>query len=331
MVALLGQIRAKSQDLQLSNIVTRLQSASRQIDKNMELQIGRIAEWVKRTEEASPGFWSKLMSWTGRVAAVIGAVAGVVLTACAAVASGGAAAPMLIFSVTALVGAVVALADQVSQSCGGPRVNIGQALSGLSTHILELCGVDPHEARTLGRELAGGMALAFPVLLLLDPSLLGKAMGGVARLAGAGPSAIQYVEMGVGLIASVALGAVMVAVTFGMGAGAAAANVGASIHGISQIISTSSSISQAGAAFAEGATTIRGASVQKLGDDAMAARRELQGDAAALQHGMRMDRDTAAKIYQQVASGTKNLSRLISQMADNQMLILGNLSGPRSA
>jgi hypothetical protein len=238
---------------------------------------------------------------------------------------------MLVFSLTALVGAVVALGDQVSHSCGGPRISIGRALSGLSSHILELCGVDSREAKTLGRELAGGIALAFPVLLLLEPGLLGNAMGGVARLAGASPATIQYIEMGVGLVASLALGAVMVGITFGIGAGAAAANVAASIHGISQLISTSSAISQAGAAFAEGAATLRGACVQKQADDAMAARRDLQADAATLQHGMRIDRDTAAKIFQQVAAGTKGLSRLIGQMADNQMLILGNLSGPKSA
>jgi hypothetical protein len=71
--------------------------------------------------------------------------------------------------------------------------------------------------------------------------------------------------------------------------------------------------------------------VQRQADDAIATRKSLQGTMMVLQHEMRIERDVAAKVYQQVAASVKQVSRLISNAADNHKQVLGNLSGQRTA
>jgi len=320
MVALLRTMQTKSQDAQLASAKEGLETARIKAEKNTENQLSKIKEWISKCKEAdSKGFFAKLFGWVGKIAAALAAVASVVVAAAATAATGGAAAPLLALAVVGMVGATIMLADQVSQEFGGPQISIGNLLQTVVGKFLEACGVDAEMAERIGKVMSGAMAMMVPVMLLIEPQLMGTMAEGVAKLAGASDDVAGKISMGFGIAAAVTVGIAMAVMSCGAGAGAAISRVGGAVVGAgSQILQGATSIAQGGVGIAVAAD-------RRDAENAIAGKKELEADMVKLQQQMEADREELKKIIQQIEEGMQAVSKMISGAADSMAQITSNI------
>ena len=325
MVALLRTMQTKSQDAQLAATKESLETARIKAEKNTENQLNKIQEWIDKCNEAkNTGFFGKLFGWIGKIAAVLASIAAVAIAAVATAATAGAAAPLLALAVVGMVGATIMLADQISQECGGPQISIGNLVQTVVGKVLEACGVDGELAERIGKVMSGVMALAMPVMLLIEPQLLGTMAEGVAQLAGASDEVAGYIGMGFGIAAGVTVGIAMAVVSCGAGAGTAVSRITSSLVGAgSQIVQGATSIAQGGVGIAV-------AHHERAAQGAIADKKELEADMVKLQQQMEADREELKKIIQQIEEGMQAVSKMISGAADSMAQITSNI-GRRAA
>ncbi|SAI69987.1 outer protein B [Bordetella ansorpii] len=325
MVDLLRSLKGKSQDAQLAAAQKGLESARVKAEKNTEAQLDKIKDWIEKCKEAEgKGLLGKIFGWIGKIFAAIAAIAAVAIAAVATAATGGAAAPLLAMAVIGAVGATISLADQISQECGGPEISIGNLVQTMVGKFLEACGVPPETAERIGRVMGGVLAIAMPVMLLVEPQLLGGMAQNIALLAGADEQTAGYIGMAVGIAAAITAGIAMAVVSGGAGAGTAATKIASSLVGAgAQIVQGATSVATGGLKISE-------AIDKRDAENIIADKKELEAAMVKLQKQMEEGREELKKVIQQIEEGLQAVTKMIAGAADSMAQVTSNI-GKRAA
>lgn len=325
MVDLLRSLRGKSQDAQLKAAASGVESARISAEKNNENQLDKIKEWIEKCKEAdSKGLLGKIFGWIGKIFAVLAALAAVAVAAVATVATGGAAAPFLAMAVIGAIGATISLADQISQEFGGPEISIGNLIQTMVGKFLEACGVPPETAERIGRVMGGVLAIAMPVMLLVEPQLLGGMAQNIALLAGADEQTAGYIGMAVGIAAAITAGIAMAVISGGSNVGTSATKIANALVGATaQIVQGATSVTTGGIGIA---TAID----KRDAENAIAEKKELEAAMVKLQKQMEEGREEMKKVIQQIEEGLQMVTRMLAGAADSMSQVTSNI-GKRAA
>lgn len=310
---LLRALRSRAVDGQLATARENLQDAQVKAKQNTQAQLDKLDAWFRKAEEADgKGRLSKVFGWIGKVLAVVASALAVGFAAVASAATGAAAAPMLVLSGMALVSAVTSLADQVSREAGGPPISLGGFLSGLVGRLLAALGVADDIAKIV-------VGLAVPVVLLIEPQMLGEMAQGVARLAGADDATAGYVAMALSIVAAIAAAAINAAGT--AGAGSASAISGA----CNRAAAVATQVLQGGTGVAQGGVAVSMAVDRKQADLLVADKADLAASLTKLRAAMEREADDIKKILAQFDEAYQMIARMISDMASTHSQVSANL------
>ncbi|WP_276807906.1 type III secretion system translocon subunit SctE [Castellaniella defragrans] len=336
MVDLLRSLRSKTQDEQLRTSQEGLESARIKAEKNTESQLEKIKEWVDKCKEAeSKGSLGKIFGWIGKVFAVVASIVAVVAAAAATVATGGAAAPLLALAVVGAVSATITLASAISQECGGPEISFNSLVQNTVGRLLtEACGVDPKEAENICKIVGGALVIACPVMLAIEPSLLGNMAQGIAMMAGSDEKTAGYIGMALTIAASIGVGIAMAVLTGGSSVASTATQVStkvmlATLKTFNTVMAGTSAIVSGGTQIAQGGLNISKAQSEEQAQQAISDKKELEAIMIKLQKQMEEGREEMKKIIQQIEESTQAVSKMIAGTTDSMNQIAMNM-GSRS-
>ncbi|MBJ7263416.1 MAG: type III secretion system translocon subunit SctE, partial [Burkholderiaceae bacterium] len=227
---LLRSMRSKSQDGQLRAAKEGIEAAKLKAEANNNAQLEKVKEWVDKCKEAeSKGLLGKIFGWVGKIFAALAAAVLVVVAAVATVATGGAAAPLLAIAVIGAVSATMSLASAISQEAGGPAISIDSLIQHtVGKFLTDVCGVDPKVAENISRIVGGVVGIA-SLAVVIEPSLVGNMVQGIAILSGADEQTAGYIGMAVTIAATIAVGIAMAVATCGTSAAGTAVDVSAKV------------------------------------------------------------------------------------------------------
>ncbi|MGA0583174.1 type III secretion system translocon subunit SctE [Castellaniella ginsengisoli] len=336
MVDLLRSLRSKTQDEQLSTAQKGLESARIKAEKNTEHQLEKIQEWIDKCKEAeSKGALGKIFGWIGKIFAFVAAIATVIAAAAATVATGGTAAPLLALAIVGAISATMTLASAISQECGGPEISINSLIQHtVGKFLTDVCGMDPKQAENICKIVGGVLGMACPIMLAIEPSLLGNMAQSIALMAGADEKTAGYIGMALTIAAAIGIGIAMAVMTGGSSVASTAAQVGnkvllSSIKVFNTVMSTANTVVSGGTQIAQGGLNISKAQSQEKADKAIADKKELEAMMLKLQKQMEEGREEMKKIIQQIEESTQLVSKMIAGTTDNMNQIAMNM-GSRS-
>ena len=325
LIDLLQAMRSKSQDQQLATAKTGLDGSRLDAQRNNEAQQKKIQDWIKKCEKADKASLAqKIFGWIGKIFAVIAAAIAVVASVAASPFTGGASLALTALAVVGLVGATMSLADQISKEAGGPEISLSNMMTKLVGGLLKACGVPEEKAEQIGKALAGVLAVAAPVALLVEPKLLGTVASGIAALSGADPDLVSKIEMGVTIAASVTVGIGMAVAGFQFSKLAGeAVNITAKLT--TAIMGAVAQTTQGVTAIGQGAAGIAKGVLTADGDKAMADKKALEALMLKINQQMDEQRDDLRKIIQQMEESMQVVSQIMQGTADSMKQITGNI------
>lgn len=325
LIELLQAIRSKSQDQQLATAKLGLDKARMDAKQNNEAQQKKIQDWIKKCEDAQKASLAqKIFGWIGKIFAVIAAAVAVVASVAASPFTGGASLALTALAVVGLVAATMSLADQISQEAGGPEISLSNMMTKMMGSLLEACGVPKEKAEQIGKALAGVLAVAAPVALLVEPKLLGTMASGIAALSGADADQISKIEMGVTIAATLTVGIGMAVAGFQFSKLAGdAMNVTAKLT--TAIMGAVAQTTQGVTAIGQGAAGIAKGKLDADGEKAMADKKALEALMLKINQQMEDQRDELRKIIQQLEEGVQAVTQMIQGTADSMTQITGNI------
>ena len=325
LIDLLQAMRSKSQDQQLATAKTGLDGSRLDAQRNNEAQQKKIQDWIKKCEKADKASLAqKIFGWIGKIFAVIAAAIVVVASVAASPFTGGASLALTALAVVGLVGATMSLADQISKEAGGPEISLSNMMTKLVGGLLKACGVPEEKAEQIGKALAGVLAVAAPVALLVEPKLLGTVASGIAALSGADPDLVSKIEMGVTIAASVTVGIGMAVAGFQFSKLAGeAVNITAKLT--TAIMGAVAQTTQGVTAIGQGAAGIAKGGLTADGDKAMADKKALEALMLKINQQMDEQRDDLRKIIQQMEESMQVVSQIMQGTADSMKQITGNI------
>ncbi|MBW7899919.1 MAG: type III secretion system translocon subunit SctE [Rhodocyclaceae bacterium] len=327
MAAALLVLQGKTQDAQLRTAREGLESSRLKMQDQNERALAKINDWIKSCESA--GAKDKaggVMGWVAKIAGFVGALMATVVAGVAAVATGGAAAPLLALSIMGLIGATMGLASHISQECGGPPLELSSLMTKFATVCLTAVGVPADKVDAAARTLAGALGVISGAALI-DPALLGELAGGITQL-GAGDAMTNAVLTGVfTAVATIAVSVLMVVAT----GGAAATEA---VNGIAKTVATAAKIGQAVAGITAGATSVArgGVQIAKAHDErdaalAQADKKQIDGVIVKLQQQMEDEREQIKKVIDEIMEGVNIVSQMINAAGDSRSQVTANLTG----
>lgn len=320
MLSAIVMLGAKMQQERLETLKDNVLVNKSKVDKNLEsTQLKSQALRAKLAEADKSERLGKIFGWVGKVMAVVVSVAIVAVTAVAAIASGGAAIPLLALSVMALIGATMSLADQVSKELGGPEISLSNLVGSGSVKLLEAFGVDHDEAQKIGKVLVGVAAIALPVLLLIEPQMVGTMATGICELAGASPETAAIVGAVVGMVAAFTVGIVVVLGSGGVGAVPSAMAI------TNGIVRSGGQLVQGGTMVATGTMNISTALTTAEAGEIEAATVELKASKLVTQKCMEQDQDTMRNILEQIQNSMQTASQIIRDLYASLSQISSNI------
>lgn len=332
MVDLLRSLRGKTQDEQLKAAKEGLESARIKSEKNTEKQLEKIKEWVDKCKEAqSKGLLGKIFGWIGKIFAFVASIVAVVAAAAATVATGGAAAPLLALAVVGAISATMTLASAVSQECGGPEISINSLIQHtVGKFLTDVCGVDPKQAENICKIIGGALAIACPVMLAIEPSLLGNMAQSIALMAGADEKTAGYIGMALTIAAAIGVGIAMAVMTGGSSVATTATQVSnkvilGALKTFNTVVTGTSAAVSGGTQIAQGGLNISKAKSEEEAQQAIAGKKELEAMMIKLQKQMEEGREEMKKIIQQIEESTQLVSKMIAGTTDNMTQIAMNM------
>lgn len=332
MVDLLRSLRGKTQDEQLKTAKEGLESARIKAEKNTEKQLEKIKEWIDKCKEAqSKGALGKIFGWIGKIFAVVASLVAVIAAAAATVATGGAAAPLLALAVVGAVSATMSLASAISQECGGPEISIGSLIKNtVGKFLTDVCGVDPKVADNICKVVGGALSIACPVMLAIEPSLLGNMAQSIALMSGADEKTAGYIGMALTIVAAIGVGIAMAVATGGSSAAASVTDISAkvmmsTIKTLNTVIAGTSAAVSGSTQIAQGGLNISKAQSEEKAQQALAGKKELEAMMIKLQKQMEEGREEMKKIIQQIEESTQAVSKMIAGTTDNMNQIAMNM------
>lgn len=313
-----AQIRTSSEGIQTNKV--RLESRNNEALGKIQKANAEGASMLAKEKAAG------IFGWVVKVAALIGAVVGVAMAALAEAATGGAASPLLALAISGLVGACISMASQISQTAGGPALDLSVVVPKLFTIVLEACGVPEEQAQAAGKVIAGATALAMPLALVSDPQLLSGSMGGIAQLAGGSAEQVAIVSAVFTVMVAIAG---MVALT---GTGVSSARM---LSDLPKVVTSASQIAQTGMGVLTGAAgaTQGGLSAatsvqQRNVDQLQVDRKTIDADIIRLMAKMKDDQEELKKALEMIADSYTVVSQMIQAAAENRLHIASNLARP---
>jgi len=325
LIDLLQAMRSKSQDQQLATAKTGLDGSRLDAQRNNEAQQKKIQDWIKKCEQADKASLAqKIFGWIGKIFAVIAAAIAVVASVAASPFTGGASLALTALAVVGLVGATMSLADQISQEAGGPEISLSNMMTKMVGGLLKACGVPEEKAEQIGKALAGVLAIAAPVALLVEPKLLGTVASGIAALSGADPDLVSKIEMGVTIAATLTVGIGMAVAGFQFSKLAGdAVNVTAKLT--TAIMGAVAQTTQGVTAVGQGAAGIAKGVLDSDGEKAMADKKALEALMLKINQQMDEQRDELRKIIQQMEESVQVVSQIMQGTADSMQQITSNI------
>ncbi|CAM3833892.1 type III secretion system translocon subunit SctE [Bordetella tumulicola] len=309
MFSAIVRLSTKMQQERLETLKDNVLVNKSKMDKNLEnTQLNSQALRAKLVEADKSEKLGKIFGWVGKIMAVVVSVAIVAVTAVAAIASGGAAIPLLALSVMALIGATMSLADQASKELGGPEISLSNLVSSGSVQLLKTFGVEQDEAEKIGKVLVGVAAVALPVLLLIEPQMVGTMATGICELAGASPETAAIVGAVVGMVAAFTVGIVVVVGSGGVGAVPSAMAI------TNGIVRSGGQVVQGGTMMATGAMKISTAVTTAQASEIQAATLELKANKLVAQKCIEQDQDTMRNVLEQVQNSMQAASQIIRDL-----------------
>jgi hypothetical protein len=341
MTDLLRSIRSKSQDTQLKTSAQGIETARIKAEKNTQAQLEKIKEWIDKCKDAaSQGALSKIFGWIGKIFAAVASIIAVVAAAAATVATGGAAAPLLAIAVIGAVSATMSLASAISQEFGGPEISINSLIQHtVGKFLTDVCGVDPKQAEKICNIVGGVMAMAMPLMLAVEPSLLGNMVQSIALMAGADEKTAGYIGMAVTMATAIGVGIALAVMTGGSSLATTGAQtvtqisnkvMAETIKVVNTVMSSTSAIVAGGTQIASGGLTISKGVIEEDAQKNLADKKELAAQMLKLQTQMEEGREEMKKVIQQIEDSTQVVSKMISDTSDSMSQIAMNMVGSKS-
>ncbi|MBB6084956.1 type III secretion system translocon subunit SctE [Castellaniella defragrans] len=334
MVDLLRSLRSKTQDEQLKTAQRSLESARIKAEKNTENQLKKIDEWIGKAKQAqNKGLVGKIFGWIGKAFAFVAAIVTVAVAAAATVATAGGAAPMLAMAVVGAISATTTLASAISQECGGPEISFNSLIRHtVGRFLTDVCGVDAKKADSICKIVGGALALSSPLMLAIDPSLMGNMAQGIALLAGADEKTAGYIGMALTVVASIGVGIAMVAISGGTSMASTATQVGsnvmlATLKVLGTVVTGTSAAVSGGTQVAQGGLAISKGLTEEKAQHAIADKKALEAMMIKLQKQMEEGQEDMKKILQQIEEGAQVVSRMLAGAADSMQQVAMNMGG----
>src|SRR5690606_30668950 len=168
-----------------------------------------------------------------------------------------------------------------AEGCGGPE----HSINGLVQHtvgkfLTDVCGVDPEQAENICKIVGGALAIACPVMLALEPSLLGNMAQSIALMAGADEKTAGYIGMALTIAAAIGVGIAMAVMTGGSSVASTATQVGnkvllSSIKTFNTAMTGANAAVSGGTQIAQGGLNISKAQSEEQAQKAIADKKDL--------------------------------------------------------
>lgn len=295
------------------------------IDANTELQIRKIREKAEIAAKSGSKSTAQLvMGWIGVIAATIGAVVTTLLAVAATVSTGGAAMPLVAVSILSLASALHMLMNMADRTGGGDGFSMGKLVGNLYRKALEAIGVTPEVAADIAKALAGVTAIFVPILLMLEPQLLGGLAGQLAKLVGAPTNTVAYIEMGVGAVSAAIVGVAMACATLGVSSLSSAAALSGQAVSMSRLVGATAQVTAGVGGVAQGGLGIVIACEQKAINDLAADQKFLSLVMATLQTTARSSMEGLSRLFDELATYTRGLDDMIRTVGEGRMEISAN-------
>lgn len=297
-------------------------------EKNSEQQISKIQEWIKKSEEKeNMSLAQKILQWFAKIFAVIASVFAVAAAAVATAASGGGASVLLALAVVAAVASIMSLADAISKEAGGPEISIQSLVKAIVVPMLQAFGMEAEEAEKVAKTLAGALAVMLPVLVLLEPQLLGGAVEAVMSLGGVKDDVAAIV--GAVFTAITALvGGIALAVM--SGGSSAVQAVSTTIKSLNQVIHGISVAVNSAGTIAAGAVGVVKGHLAKEADTLLSDRRELQAYMVRIQALMDEALEEVKKVIEAIERSNERVSAMVGAAAETALQVAGAMGGKRN-
>ena len=333
MTDLLRNMRAKSQDGQLRAAKEGIEAAKIKAEANNNAQLEKVKEWIKKCEEAqSKGLLGKIFGWIGKIFDALAAAVMVVVAAVATVVTSGAAAPLLAIAVVGAISATLTLASAISQEAGGPAISIDSLIQyTLGKFLTDVCGVDPKVAENICK-IVGGVVGMVSLAVVIEPSLVGNMVQGIAVLAGADEQTAGYIGMACTIAATIGVGIALAVASCGTSTIGTVADVSTKLvvetmKAVNSAVMASSAIVACSTQIASGGLAISKAVNEEEAQQAIADKKELAAEMIKLQKMMEEGREEMKKIIQQIEESTQLVSKMIAGAAESMSQITTNMGG----
>lgn len=331
LAAALLVLQGKTQEAQLTTAREGLTISKTKLDEKNQQAMDKINGWVKKSEEAKGAdIAGKVFGLLAKAAGFIASVAALTMAIIVTAVSSGAGAPLIALAAVSLVSSSISLVSQISQTAGGPPLELSSILSKAMGAILEGIGVPKETADSLSKIGSGVLGMVSGAVLV-DPAFVGQAYGGFAQLVGGDPMQVAIVSGVFTAVAAVGVSIIMIAASGGT-------DVGAVVNGIAKTVMTVGAVGQSVigiasglATAAQGGITIAKSSLEFQGDMLQADKKLVDSVILKLQKQMEDDREAIKKVMQEMMDGISTVSQMINAGAVSQMQISSNIAGQRQA
>lgn len=326
LAAMLTHLQSKTTEAQLRTAHETLTMARSRMETANADAVSKIDEANKKAQSAaSKAKVNGILGWIGRAAAVVGATIAVVAAIAATVVTGGAALPLVVVAAVALVAATISMADAISQERGGPSLTVSSLMSKACSAAFDLMGMNKEDAEKYGKFAAGAIGtFVLPGLLLLDPTLAGNLMGGIATIAGEEEQTVMVMAAVATVVATLAAAALMIVMTAGTGV---AASAGKTMTTVTTALQASLGVMQGGMSVTNGSLTIAKAvddrDVAHLG----AAKKKIDALLIKLQGQMEEQKEDIQKVIEELMDSYKVVMQMFSTAASSRQQVTANIGG----
>lgn len=333
LVDLLRSLRSKSQDLQFDAAKKSLEMARNKADLNTSKQLEKIKQWADKAVSAKhKGLVGKILGWVGKAVAFVTSMVVVGAALAATVATAGGAAPLLAFAIVGAASATMALVSAASTELGGPEISFGSLMRlTVGKFLTNVCGVDPKKADNISKICGGVLALTSPLMLAMEPSLVGDLAQGIALLAGANEKTAGYLNMALTIAAAVGVGIVMAVATCGTSMASSVTQVGnsvmlSSLKAFQALVSGASGVVSAGTKVAQGGFTISKVQLEEQSERAISEKKELEAWMVKWQQQMEVGRDEMKKIFEAAEDSVRMVNQMLADTTDTMRQIMQNMN-----
>jgi transloator len=348
LAAMLTHLQGKTKEAQLRTAHETLAIAGSRMETANKDALTKIQEANEKAQSAAAkAKTNDILGWITRSLGLAGALIGVGVAAVLTVVTGGAAAPLLLMAGLGLVTSIISMADGISQEAGGPSLTLSSLLTKLCSCVLEAMGVSKEDAEKYGKLASGAIGFAIPLALtvltggaaaplllplLIDPSLAGNFVGGIAEVAGADENTVMILATVATVVTTVAIAIAMIAMSAGTGAAAAVPDTASKIT--TAALKFGPAIAQAVLGLVQGgmATATGSIAIAKAQDDRDVAnlnaeKKKIDALLIKLQGQMEEQKEEIQKLIEELMDSYKIVMQMFSNAASNRQQLTANIGG----